>query len=261
MNWQLSSSQFMYLWEATDLDTMPHPFEHRTDARLESEADLERQRLERWRAEQMDPRLHDAVAVLRHPDVSVSVYSPGSAPIHRRGAVRGRAAVVAEQRPATESGGVRIAPGTGDIHVQARLGSHAPDVHQFVRDLLCELPEAVAGQTAAIEAHPDDLRAEPARTSVLQNAAVSGASLIKRILARRTGAGYICLHRPWQGAHDAVFDSMTWFDIADDGRYLYYTDHLVRLRSATTAVIENHLEERIRTALVESEISSRPVSS
>ncbi|WP_072688078.1 hypothetical protein [Rhodococcus marinonascens] len=249
MNWQLSSAQFMHLWEATDLDVMPHPFEHRTDVRLESELPAEGRKLEQWRAEQVDPQLREAIAVLRHPGISASVYAPGKTPLLRRGAVRGRVTVVADQLPA--------ATGTGDLRVRARLGSRAPDIRQFVRDLLFDLPEVVAGRTAAIDAHPDDLRAQPASTSVLHSATVSGASLLKRILARRTSAGYICLHRPWEGAHDAVLNSMTWFDIADDGQYLYYTDHLVRLRSATTEVIANRLEERIRSALVEGEPSVR----
>ncbi|AOW91908.1 hypothetical protein BFN03_02210 [Rhodococcus sp. WMMA185] len=262
MNWQLSSAQFMHLWEATDLDTMPHPFEHRCDARVESELHAERQQLERWRNEQLDPQLRDAITVLRYPEVPVSVYSPGDAPVLRRGAVRGRVAVVVDQLPSSRKiGDLSSAPGTGDLRVHVRLGSRTPDIRRFVDDLLREIPEVGAGRTASIDVHPDDLRPDPARTGVLHNANASGAPLLKRILARRTRAGYICLHGPWQGAHDSILESTTWFDIADDGRYLYYTDHLVRLRSATTEVIANRLEERIRTALVQDEIGSRRVSS
>ncbi|RVW04118.1 ESX secretion-associated protein EspG [Rhodococcus xishaensis] len=248
MNWQLSSAQFMHLWEATDLDRMPHPFEHRTAARLESELHVEQQRLERWRAEQPDHQLRDAIAILRHPAVSVSVYSPDTNPVLRRGAVRGGVSVVADQLPSTT--------GTGDLRIRVRPGSRAPDLRQFARDILHELPEVPAGRTAAVDAHPDDLRAndphaESLGNGVLHNATIAGAPLLKRILARRTAAGYVCLHRPWQGAYDPIVDSLTWFDVAGDGRYLYYTDQLVRLRSATTAVLADMLEERVRKALAD----------
>ncbi|RVW03365.1 ESX secretion-associated protein EspG [Rhodococcus spongiicola] len=257
MNGQLSSAQFMHLWEATDLDRMPHPFEHRTEARLESELYVERQRLDRWRSEQPVHQLREAVGVLRHPEVSVSVYSPGATPVLRRGAIRRGVTVVADQLPATT--------GTGDLRIQIRPASRAPDVRQFARDLLHELPEVPAGRTSAVDVYPDDLRAndpqaESGGNGVLHNATIAGAPLLKRILARRTAAGYICLHRPWQGAYDPILDSMTWFDVAGDGRYLYYTDHLVRLRSATTAVLVDKLEERVRKALVDTGTDSRPPS-
>lgn len=241
MNQSLTSAQFMYLWEATNLDTMPHPFEHRTAARVESELHAERDRLERWSAEEAHPRLRDAVAVLRHPDVSVSVFSQDDAPILRRGAVRGRCAVVAEQLTGTDR--------TGDLRLQVRVGPRSPDVSQFVGALLRDIPAGPPGRNTAVDAHRDDIRSGSGGGGVLRSATVSGADLFKRIVARRTAAGHVCVHGPWQGPRDTILDSITWLDIADDGRYLYYTDHLMRLRSATAADLEGHLERRVRAAL------------
>jgi len=241
VNERITSAQFMHLWEATNLDTMPHPFEHRTAARSENELFNEKQRLEQWSVGEADPRLREAIAVLRHPDVSVSVFTEGTEPLLVRGAIRGRYAVVAEQE-------VRTAE-TGDLRIQVEIGARTPDIGQFVGTLLRGIPAATPGRNRSVDAPPDDLRPGAGSVGVLQSALSSGVDLFKKIVARRKAAGYICIHGRWEGARDSILDSLTWIDVADDGRYLYYTDHLMRLRSATHEVMAENLERRVRGAL------------
>ena len=244
MNRTLTSAQFMHLWEATGLDRMPHPFEHRTSARLESERGAEERTLEHRSADDPGSGIVDAIDVLRRPEVSVSVYLPNTPPILRRGAIRGRVCVVADQRHTAE--------GTGDLELRVGAGHHAPDVRAFVRALLDGVPPNTPGRTRSVNVHPDELGRRPrSGTSVLHDVLESGAPLLEHVLAARTTTGYLCLHRPWRGAEDQVVDSLTWFDVPGDGRYLYHEGHRVELRSAMPGLVDRELETRVRKALAD----------
>ncbi|QNG20191.1 ESX secretion-associated protein EspG [Rhodococcus triatomae] len=253
-SWLLSSGQFDVMWSATGLDRMPYPLHHIPGGKYADDAFRIRTGLEQWYRDNDDQRLRASIDVLRSPDLSVSVFVPTADGAHfqRRGAVRGRVAVVADQAPERHRDTIPDdASTTGDIDLRVQVAGAAPDLGWLTRKLLRDLPGNEPGRTSVVTAHAKDLHQVPdaQQSSVLQNTAVSGAALMRRILARRTACGYVVVHGPRVGADDSVLDSLTWVDVADDGRYLYAEDDKVTLRAADRDLIAGELEQRVRRVL------------
>jgi hypothetical protein len=241
MNWLLTSAQFMCLWEATDLDRMPYPLQYRSAAATDDRYAVQQRELEQWRTALDEPNLVAAIQALRHPQLSVTVLAPSpelDSGLRRRGSIRGRVAVVAEQ--------LRGAPGRGDIRIDA--GTEGVD--WLTTQLVKGLPDCPPGRTASLTAHPDDVEARNTGSSVLQNARVSDGTLLRRIVGRpRTGIGYICIRGARSGLDEPVLGELTWIDVEGDGRYLYHQDDRVHLRPATARVVQEELSKRVSAAV------------
>ncbi|NDV04447.1 ESX secretion-associated protein EspG [Rhodococcus sp. IEGM 248] len=241
MNWRLTSAQFMCLWEATDLDRMPYPLQYRSAAATENQYAVQQRELEQWRTALDEPKLVAAIQALRDPQLSVTVLAPSpelDSGLRRRGSIRGRAAVVAEQ--------LRGEPGRGDIRIDAGTAG----VDWLTTQLLKDLPGCAPGRTPSLTAHPDDLENRGSGTSVLQNARASDGTLLRRIVGRpRTGIGYICIRGARNGLDEPVLGELTWIDVEADGRYLYHQDDRVHLRSATVRLVRDELSKRVSAAL------------
>ena len=175
------------------------------------------------------------------PHLSVTVLAPSpelESGLRRRGSIRGRVAVVAEQ--------LRGAPGRGDIRIDA--GTEGVD--WLTTQLLKDLPGCAAGRTPSLTAHPDDLENRSSGASVLQSARASDGTLLRRIVGRpRTGIGYICIRGARSGLDEPVLGELTWIDVEADGRYLYHQDDRVHLRSATVRLVRDELSKRVSAAL------------
>ncbi|PBC56954.1 ESX secretion-associated protein EspG [Rhodococcus sp. ACPA1] len=241
MNWRLTSAQFMCHWEATDLDRMPYPLQYRSAAATEDQYAVQQRELERWRTALDEPKLVAAIQALRDPQLSVTVLAPSpelDSGLRRRGSIRGRVAVVAEQ--------LRGAPGRGDIRIDA--GTEGVD--WLTTQLLKDLPGCAPGRTPSLTAHPDDLENRSSGASVLQSARASDGTLLRRIVGRpRTGIGYICIRGARSGLDEPVLGELTWIDVEADGRYLYHQDDRVHLRSATVRLVRDELSKRVSAAL------------
>ena len=241
MNWRLTSAQFMCLWEAPDLDRMPYPLQYRSAAATEDQYAVQQRELEQWRTALDEPKLVAAIQALRDPQLSVTVLAPSpelDSGLRRRGSIRGRAAVVAEQ--------LRGEPGRGDIRIDA--GTEGVD--WLTTQLLKDLPGCAPGRTPSLTAHPDDLENRSSGASVLQSARASDGTLLRRIVGRpRTGIGYICIRGARSGLDEPVLGELTWIDVEADGRYLYHQDDRVHLRSATVRLVRDELSKRVSAAL------------
>lgn len=241
MNWRLTSAQFMCLWEATDLDRMPYPLQYRSAAATADRYAVQQRELAQWRTALDEPKLVAAIQALRDPQLSVTVLAPSpelDSGLRRRGSIRGRVAVVAEQ--------LRGEPGRGDIRIDA--GTEGVD--WLTTQLLKGLPDCAPGRTPSLTAHPDDLENRSSGTSVLQNARASDGTLLRGIVGRpRTGIGYICIRGPRSGLDEPVLGELTWIDVEADGRYLYHQDDRVHLRSATVRLVRDELSKRVSAAL------------
>ncbi|QYB06353.1 ESX secretion-associated protein EspG [Rhodococcus sp. USK10] len=250
MNWRLTSAQFMCLWEATDLDRMPYPLKYRSAAATEDQYAIQQRELEQWRSALDEPKLVAAIQALRNPQVSVTVLAPSPelhSGIRRRGSIRGRVAVVAEQ--------LRSEPGRGDI----RIDAGAESVDGFTDRLLDDLPDCAPGRTPSLTAHPDDVQNRGTGTSVLQNARASDGTRLRGIVGRpRTGIGYICIRGARSGLDEPVLGELTWIDVESDGRYLYHQDDRVHLRSATVRVVRDELSKRVAAALANTSANPSP---
>ncbi|MCQ4122601.1 ESX secretion-associated protein EspG [Rhodococcus tibetensis] len=253
MNSRLTSAQFMSLWEATDLDRMPYPLLYRSAAATADGYTRQQRELEEWRIALDDPELGAAIQVLRNPSVSVTVFAPAADPdsgVRRRGSIRGRVAVVAEQL----SGG----PGRGDIRLDMNTATDSGNVEWLITRMLHDLPDCTPGRTPSLSAHSDDLENGGIRSSVLQAAQASDGALLRRLVTRpRTGIGYICVRGPRRELDEPVLDELTWIDVEADGRYLYHQDHRVHLRSATDHTVREELGKRLGAALAEPSPSRR----
>lgn len=243
MNWQLTSAQFMCLWEATDLDRMPYPLQHRSAAATDDAYTVQQQRLDEWRRTLADPKLLAAVSALRHPQLSVTVFAPSDhdSGVRRRGSVRGRVCVTTEQVPSHDS--------RGDIHIRTNTAS---DTEWLAHYLVRDLPDCPPGRTPSLTAHPDEVHERTKRVTVLQNAQSSDGVLLRRIVTRpRTGIGYICIRGARSGLDEPVLGELTWLDVAEDGRYLYYRDHSVHLRSAGSRTLRDEVTTRISAGVAD----------
>ncbi|NLE79038.1 MAG: ESX secretion-associated protein EspG [Rhodococcus sp.] len=251
MTWELRSDQFMILWEATDLDRMPYPLRHRSSATtMDARAMVERQ-LRAWHASLDDPKLMACIQALRHPDYSVTVFVPDEADDHaegsaleetaavrRRGCVRGRIAVMAEQLPGPV--------GHGTIVLQVSHGTDAENRRWLATQLTAGLPDVPPGNIRSLSSTPEGLeRRQAGSTMVLHNSAVPDGDRMRRLLTRpHTSNGYVCLLGPRHGLDEPLVDEMAWFDIADDGRYLHFVDHQVRLRAVSLNDLRDEFELR-----------------
>ncbi|QTJ67540.1 ESX secretion-associated protein EspG [Rhodococcus sp. ZPP] len=245
MNWQLSSAQFMSLWEATNLDRMPYPLLYRSAAATADGYARQQRELEEWRLALREPELDAAIAALRNPDMSVTVVVPSAeadSGVRRRGSIRGRVAVVAEQ--------LRGSPGRGDIRLDLNTATDSANLDWLTTRLLLDLPDCAPGRTPSLTAHPDDLDTGGHRSSVLQHAQASDGALLRRLVTRpRKGIGYICIRGPRRELDEPVLGELTWIDVEADGRYLYHQDHRVHLQSATVQTVHEELGKRLGTAL------------
>ncbi|ELB89481.1 hypothetical protein Rwratislav_28947 [Rhodococcus wratislaviensis IFP 2016] len=220
---------------------MPYPLQYRSAAATEDQYAVQQRELEQWRTALDEPKLVAAIQALRDPQLSVTVLAPSpelDSGLRRRGSIRGRAAVVAEQ--------LRGEPGRGDIRIDA--GTEGVD--WLTTQLLKDLPGCAPGRTPSLTAHPDDLENRSSGASVLQSARASDGTLLRGIVGRpRTGIGYICIRGTRSGLDEPVLGELTWIDVEADGRYLYHQDDRVHLRSATVRLVRDELSKRVSAAL------------
>ncbi|NLE82104.1 MAG: ESX secretion-associated protein EspG [Rhodococcus sp.] len=236
MNASVTAAEFMRLWEATDLDRMPYPLQSRSGSTTH----------DAHPAHALGPELPEWIEALRYPDLSVTVYAPGSAEspvIRRRGCVRGDLAVLAEQL----SDGAR----SGDIRICTSSGGESRNLAGLALGLVGDLRECAAGTVGTLTAHPDDVELGNSRShSVLRSAVPSRADRIRCLLGRpRSGIGYVCVRGPRSGLDEPLIDEFTWIDVSGDGRYLHRVDHFVHLRPVSPVQIYEELLRRLRAVV------------
>ncbi|MFD4366871.1 ESX secretion-associated protein EspG [Rhodococcus sp. NPDC058521] len=243
MTWELSSDQFATLWEATDLDRLPYPLRHRSSTTTLDERAIVDRYLRDWYATLDDRKLSSCVQALSHPEYSVTVFVPDEAAddtnsIRRRGCVRGRIAVVAEQHPGPI--------GRGNVTISVNHGTDIENRRWLATQLTTGLPDTPAGSIRALSSPPEGLeRRQAGSTAVLHDIAVPDGDRIRRLLTQtHTAEGYVCLLGPRRGLDEALLDEMTWFDAAGDGRYLHFVDHQVHLRAITLDELRREFEQR-----------------
>ncbi|GAA5068880.1 ESX secretion-associated protein EspG [Nocardia callitridis] len=232
MGWTFTPDEFAHVWRETDLDRHPFPLRILETPRTEDEAHKLRQRLDEQLPSGADPDLTACLRILAAPHTRI-VAVGGT---HQRGheirllaGVIYNRAVLAVQQPGSsaEFGG----------HVGISIG-HTGKLGARIAALL---PEADAGRHRARTAPADAVRDEE---SVI--ASQPAAPRIRRLLLQpHTAEGHIRIEPRLDRPTPPPPIHYTWFDVADDGRYLIKAGEQVHITPASTEQIGAQLQKRI----------------
>ncbi|NLG54900.1 MAG: hypothetical protein GX542_04510 [Rhodococcus sp.] len=254
-SWVLSAGQFVALWEAARVPTMPYPMQYRPGGRSEPSALDALRAIIDWERDLDDDKLRTTIDVLAKPELSVSLSVLDSLTqpptFQRRVAVRGKLVVLIDQGPDRDIYAIPDGDSvSGDISLRVQRGTNGPDLKWLADELLAGIPDAEPGRTPHISALPSELnpQTQPGG-SVLQKTIATSTERMREMLAKRGGGGYLIIHGPRVGATDPILDSLMWLDVADDGRYLQTEDHKITLQAARLADVARELERRVQRAL------------
>lgn len=185
-----------------------------------------------------EPAVFRAVERLVQPQLIVTVHVPGTGSIRRFAAVAGRTCLVADQ----QTGGA----GTGDIVLYQGTSANGPDVDDFAFSVLSAVPDNVAGRAKAVSADRSELSQTPrSAADYLVSVAESDVELVRRLTSARTNPGYVTIRQSEPGTAGQIVDSLTWFDVPGDGRYLFFEDHRLNLRGVEMSGVVAFLASRV----------------
>ncbi|MBF6231592.1 ESX secretion-associated protein EspG [Nocardia farcinica] len=231
MHWIFTPDEFVHVWRETDVDRPPYPLRLLESPRTEQEAEVLRGRIAERFPPGADPDLTACLRILAHPHTRVVAVGTGA---HQGEELRllgctvfDRAVLVRQDPPATPgaAGSVRVSIG------------HAGKLGARIASLL---PKAPPGREPA--------RAAPT-AEVYDTEAVRPAPAVARIrrllLAPHTGEGHIRIEPRLDRPQPPAPIHYTWFDVADDGRYLVKADDTVRVVPASAEQLAAQLQKRV----------------
>lgn len=209
MRWRFTSDEFIYVCHEFGADRFPPPLSVVSSTRYESDwAAVESACRERIPVRQ-DPDLMAVLRTVFDPETSVEVVGRRGDPIRAYGAIVTDIGVGVVQYPGPDD------DRGGDVSI--RVGSV---------DLVPWMVSTVAGRCVAgrqgrmVEqlAHLQDPRSGASWAS----SGRPGAVTMRRLLAAdRSGGGHVKISRGRRGADPASPRYVSWFDVRDDGRYVY----------------------------------------
>jgi hypothetical protein len=229
VTWHVTPDRFLSLWTAAGSDEFPFPLRYRSTSMWEDEHDANLHAADEWRRELADPRLEHALRILRAGEVAVEVYgNAGNADIRVRGGAAGAFAVVARQHA---SGDIEIVPLQSDA---------------LARAVVAQIPDVPRGREQARAASMRELTEPGGTTSVREQIGESEPRALRRLLLRdRSGAGSIRLLAPNAHGRYTTGSDIGWFDVVDDGRYMFMPGRDMRVMPATNDILRDELIRRI----------------
>ncbi|MEE2058496.1 ESX secretion-associated protein EspG [Rhodococcus artemisiae] len=229
MTWSVTPDRFLSLWTTAGSDEFPFPLRYRSTSMWEDEHDADLHAAHEWRRKLADPRLEHAIRILHSGEVAVEVYSTvGNADVRVRGGVEGAFAVVARQH---DSGDIQITPVRSDA---------------LPRTVVAQIPDAPCGREKARAASMRELTEPGGTTSVREQIGENEPRALRRLLLRdRSGAGSIRLLAPNAHGRFTTESDIGWFDVVDDGRYMFAPARDIRVVPATNEVVHQELLRRI----------------
>ncbi|MFD6895143.1 ESX secretion-associated protein EspG [Rhodococcus sp. NPDC060086] len=232
MTWHVTPDRFLSLWTAAGNDEFPFPLRYRSASMWEDEYDADRHAADEWRRQLADPRLDHAIRILQAGELAVEMYgNAGTADIRVRGGKEGAFAVLARQYA---SGDIQIVP------IQSSI---------LARAVVAQIPAAPRGHEQARAASIRELTEPTATTSVRQQIGESEPRALRRLLLRdRSGAGSIRLLAPNAHGRLTTESDIGWFDVVDDGRYMFSPGTDTRVVPATNDILREELDRRIDRA-------------
>lgn len=235
MSRRLTPDRFRSLWTASGDDDLPFPLRYRSAARWEDEHIADLRAAERWRQQLGDPVLERALHILRAGEIAIEIYANSSRPgesLFVAGAVAGEDAVLARQHV-----------NAGDIEVTTMPIGRLPG------SIAALLPAVPPGRIPEHTAPTRSLLDLPVNTAVRLPLGGGAAPAVRDVLLRpRTATGSIrfLLRSPGTGPTGA--GDVGWFDVADDGRYLFVQGADTRVAPGTTEALHTELSSRLDVA-------------
>lgn len=236
MKWVFTPDQFALAWESTGFDRYPYPLSIRLSARTEDERAGQIGALQRWRDRTVDGDVEAALRILAQPASRVEVFglvgTDVSRPVRVLGATAGDTGVVVAQ-----SCGGELAVSMGHAEsMPARVVGVLPK-SQPGRG-----PERTA-PLAEVQRDSRDVITASVRTK-------SVAGQVRRVLnLPRDGIGQLLVGTRLNEGVDRALHSLSWIDVANDGRYLVRTRDDVEVIPASNEVFA----KEIRRTLVEAD--------
>lgn len=236
MNRHLTPDRFLSLWAAAGGDDFPFPLRYRSTAIWEDEHVANLSVADRWRRQADDPALEHAIRTLRAGEIAVEVHARATDPaedIFVRVSTVGTYTVLARQ--VSTSGHIHVTTTTTDLLAQCLVG------------LLPSVPPGRAPEQRASTREvvtPSDTRA--VRRPL---AGTDSHSLRSLLLRERSATGSVrFLLTPTGAAHTPVSD-VGWFDVVDDGRYLFVPGTETRVAPAGPDTLRRALSAQVDRTL------------
>lgn len=234
MSRRLTPDRFLSLWTAAGSDDLPFPLRYRSTAAWEDEHLARLRAADEWRRRLDDLALDHAIRTLQAGEISIEVYGNSSDPsesVFAVGAVVGEHAALARQYP------------DGDIEVSWMPADRLPGA---VAGLLPVVPP---GRTSHQAAPAPEVLDPRERNAVRLPAGGSTAHAIRSLLFReRTTTGSVRFLLGAPGAGSRAMSAVGWFDVVDDGRYLFVEGADIRVAPGTTEGLRDELSSRLHAS-------------
>ncbi|MRH92050.1 hypothetical protein GFY24_32215 [Nocardia sp. SYP-A9097] len=201
MSWHLTPDEFIHLWRETRRDRYPFPLRLRSRTRWqEDHAELTTDLARRHCA---DPDLSAALRVTADPAITLALTGIRGKPLRLHATIVDSVAITLFQHPGP----------TPDTGANITIESGTPTlIPKIITGILGDLP---AGHT-------------PSRSESRTATDISTQPC--------TGHGHIEIRRNLQTRTPPTPEFLSWFDIPDDGRYLYRTTaNTLAVRPCSTA--------------------------
>lgn len=207
MKWEFTPDEFMHVWKETGKDRYPYPLELRSSVQWEDEYQRLAARIETEYPRGADPDLTAALRVAADPEATLSLSGSRRRRIRAYGAFAGTAGVTVVQFPGTET--------DFDGKFVVQIGTTAIVPRIFLQ-ILGELPK---GTRPPLVESIDRLRDT---YEIWNGGKPQPADHMRRMLkAPRAGSGFLQACHRLRDPQPPEPRYLSWFDIADDGRYVY----------------------------------------
>lgn len=211
MRWEFTPDEFMHVWKVTGRDRYPFPLSMVSAVRLESDYDRLAAELNQRFPAGSDPDLDAALRVAAAPETTVALYGSHSDPIRAYAAIDSTVGVAMLQRPGpdAEAGGTIV------------LRAGTPKVVPMMVDAV--LGEVPRGSRPSLV---DDIDRMRETDGMWTGSTPETSDRMRRLLrAPRTGSGHIEVRRGIRAGRPFPPGYLSWFDVRDDGRYVYRQEY------------------------------------
>ncbi|MBM7459100.1 ESX secretion-associated protein EspG [Rhodococcus coprophilus] len=235
MSRRLTPDRFLSLWTAAGGDEVPFPLRYRSTAAWENEYVADLRAAGEWRRRLDDPALEHAVRTLHMGEISIEVYGSSCHPgesVFASGAILGESAVLARQYE--NAGDIEVAWMPADLLAAAVAGF---------------LPVVRPGRMSRQTAPARDILDPVDRDAVRLPQGGSAAHAIRGLLLReRTATGSVRFFLGAPGTASRAVSGVGWFDVVDDGRYLFAEGTDTRVTPGTTDVLREEVSSQLNAA-------------
>lgn len=232
MSRRVSPDQFLALCTAAGGDEFPFPLRYRSTALWEDEHAANLSAADEWRRQLDDSRLENAIRILHSGEIAVEVYgrsNDGSSDIYARGGAEGDFAVLAWQR--SDRGDIEITTMPTAALATAAVGL---------------IPAALPGREVERSASTKELVEPSDGATVRRPIEDSETRALRRLLLReRTATGSVRILVADDHHRFTPTCDLGWFDVVDDGRYLFVPGSQTRVSPVTTDVLQRELSRQI----------------